>query len=321
VLNAHATDLESVSMTRVTYFTNFFTRNGKIPEFQEEVVYCLKQALDSALTVNANVVISVIPDDYKVFAGMLGNSKNFSLRLLGSSSWKRRLPYIRDILQPSDDEDSCGHLVREEDYAIYANADICVPIYFFDFISQQIKQSRFCHVPSTVKQNWLSPDSIIINRRNISESSSSNKVHDYLEWHIGYDLFVFPYDFMNRFMFGNVSIGLPPVGALITLNLLYLSRRVLLINDLYITWHRGSDGDWEQAGNSESIQANYAEAIAAFKSMTSHDPSIITRLPYVGFEKALAMKSYEGYGVASSPQQDSSFLRRVSRRILNRLLR
>ncbi|MFN5465188.1 MAG: hypothetical protein ACK5CQ_09095, partial [Cyanobacteriota bacterium] len=119
-----------------------------------------------------------------------------------------------------------------------------------------------------------------------------------LHWHPGYDCFAFPLALLPHLQLGETCVGLPPIGALLALNLLVLSKRVLLIDELFLSWHRGSDRQWNTAEQQGAMAANWDAAAAAFRQLTRHDPRVLAQLPFVGFEKRLAAFSYRSLATA-----------------------
>ncbi len=261
---------------KVVYFANFYLVDGELPRDQLVTLRALERASESTTTVEVEVVVSTSQADYSSIATFLASKRYFRTRLLGHDSRERKLPFVRDILPSTAELESLPF-----DYCIYANADICVPQFFFEFIALQMFQAEHA-------QDWAA-DSVIINRRNIVAETSSGPPKTRLERHPGYDMFIFPSRLIDKFVFGDVFVGVPPIGALFTLNLLVHSRSVLLSKDLLITHHFGNEQINKRALGKENVQA----AVRAFRQLTDNSMSLALSLPFLGFEKKLAMRAYE----------------------------
>jgi len=284
----------------LSWIINLYTHNGILPADQELTLQHLVEAVSSSRSAIPQVVVRVAPDDLEPISRRLAGLRGFRIALLGGDSHQRRLPFLRDILSPpslpddpavADGADGTGLPA----YAIYANADICIPAWFFDFIAQQIAQARYGQATG-YQPGWLPPEALVINRRDLVQPAAGTDdapTSPRFDWHPGYDLFVFPRALMPQLVLGDVSVGLPPVGALMTLNLLVLCRRVCLIDDLFISWHHGSDRRWESPEHQAAIAANTEAAARAFRQLTDHNPAVLQRLPFLGFERQLAQWSYQ----------------------------
>ena len=122
------------------------------------------------------------------------------------------------------------------EYIVYANADICIPKYFFEFVFQQI---ALCE---SVCNGYTS---FIVNRKDILRSNDPNAKNPEILMHPGYDLFVFHAKILSKLSLGEVAIGTPPVGCVLAINLANYSENAKVLNDVFITWHRGRDQYWK----------------------------------------------------------------------------
>lgn len=275
-------------------FVNLFTQDNSLPPDQEAVLHHLAEALASSQLARPQVVVRVAPRDLAVIGERLAGLKGFTVELLGAESLERRLPMVRDILQGSA---LAGTIASQETssplppYALYINADICLPPYFFDLVAQQVAQATWGQA-SGDRPGWIPPESLIVNRRDRSRPASETAGPSTLMWHPGYDCFAFPLALLPQMELGEACVGLPPIGALLALNLLVLSRRLLLIDELCLSWHEGSDRQWAREAHQKATAANWEAAAAAFRQLTRHDPRVLAHLPFVGFEKNLAAFSY-----------------------------
>ena len=278
---------------RLLLFVNLFTREGRLPPDQETVLQHLIEAVACSRLARPQVVARVAPGDLPAIGERLAGVRGFAVELLGANSHQRRLPLLRDILQGSAAAVATAHQEAASPlppYALYINADICLPPYAFDLVAQQVMQASRGRA-SADRPGWLPAESLIINRRD-RLSGPGEPGPRQLDWHPGYDCFAFPLALLPWLQLGETCVGLPPIGALLALNLLVLSKRVLLIDELFLSWHAGSDRQWNTAEQQGAITANWDAAAAAFRRLTRHDPRVLAQLPFVGFEKRLAGYSY-----------------------------
>ncbi|MEY4352808.1 MAG: hypothetical protein RLZZ609_1049 [Cyanobacteriota bacterium] len=285
---------------RLLLFVNLFTREGRLPPDQETVLHHLIEAVACSRLARPQVVVRVAPADLPAIGERLAGVNDLAVELLGPDSHQRRLPLLRDILQGSAVAVAAAHQELASPlppYALYINADICLPPYAFDLVAQQVVQASWGQA-SADRPGWIPAESLILNRRDRHQATPAAPGPSQLDWHPGYDCFAFPLALLPRLQLGETCVGLPPIGALLALNLLVLSKRVLLIDELFLSWHAGSDQQWNTAEQQGAITANWDAAAAAFRRLTRHDPRVLAQLPFVGFEKRLAGFSYGSLATA-----------------------
>jgi hypothetical protein len=257
---------------RLVYNVNLFRKAEAktLCDTQLKTVESLNIAANASINRNLQIIVSSSERDYQYLKNLFSNANSrVNVRLLGRDSRTRTKPYLRDILLHSHYDVvfnfgfDASHI-----YCIYANADICVPNYFFEFIFQQLfgvtrqcEEGRYKSIP---------PDCFVINRRDI--------VNGNVCWHPGSDLFIFPAGWLKTMSFGNVSIGLPPMAPILWINCLYHSRRAIQISDLFITRHYGSEEEWRSPLYSMDTHKNHCEAACAFKKLLSYDIKNISRI-------------------------------------------
>lgn len=273
----------------LTWIVNFYTRRGCLPADQEQTLGHLIEAVAASRSAQPQVLVRVAPADLDPIGRRLEGLSGFRIELLGPDSHQRRLPLLRDILTPAP----LAQGSALPPYVIYANADICIPPWFFDFLAQQVSQAQVGQA-SRFRPGWIPPDALIINRRDLLPSQADAPGGDRLAVHNGYDLFLFPQALLPQLVLGEVCVGLPPVGALLALNLLLLCRRVALIDDLFLSWHHGSDRDWLRPEHQAATATNTEAAARAFRQLSGHNPAVLQQLPFLGFERRLAQLSYQG---------------------------
>ena len=269
----------------IVYYVNFFLKDGVLPDYESKTISALLNAVNHAGSLDIKVAVMVDDCDYKYFKRLFkSHGAVFCVFKLGKDSQGLKLPKLRDILRCDVVSELVGNEKANLSYCIYANADICVPTYFFQYIHQQIVHAKFCSYPkntargSSLSGEFLPPDSFVINRRDLIEDSLAPSSQ--LAWHPGSDLFVFPVSFLANMNFGDVTIGLPPVAPIIWLNLLMQSQRTLHISDSFITWHYGNDQKWRSDEVQTEIDANTRAAAYAFWQLIDGDKDKIDSIRY-----------------------------------------
>jgi len=123
-------------------------------------------------------------------------------------------------------------------YTIFTNTDICLVPHFYEAVAAILD---------------LGFDSIIINRRTITKNTlhPSLCASDIGKPHEGYDCFVFPTK--TPFFKTNACIGMGGVMRSLRYNLAALSKNLLLLKDVHLTYHHG-DGDWQ---NNKAMYPDY----------------------------------------------------------------
>ena len=163
-----------------------------------------------------------------------------------------RLPLLREVFLPL--QDFAGY-----DYIIFSNIDIGFQPFFYDLVKQ-----------------WTSSglDAINITRRNINariENASLVKM-----WsaegvdHSGSDCFVFTPKMAEKFVFGDVAMGLPPVGIVLTLNLLLQAKFYRKFFKQHATFHVGLDSDWKSNSLKFLLRNHNAEKGFQVRSELTH---------------------------------------------------
>lgn len=294
----------------VVYFVNLFLKDGVLPDYESKTIDALLNAVNHAPSLDIRVAVVVDECDYKYFKRLFkGYASVVHVCKLGNESQGLKLPRLRDILRYDIVAELVGSEKAHSSYCIYANADICVPTYFFSYINQQIVHSKSCSYPKTTARasgltgEFLPPDSFVINRRDVLDDSPSAIKH--LAWHPGSDLFVFPARFLLNMNFGTVTIGLPPVAPIIWLNLLLQSQRTLHISDSFITWHYGNDQQWRSDEVKNAIDANTQAAASAFWQLIDGDKTRIDSIRYDDSINSRNLRSKASLFVSIAESQQS----------------
>ena len=161
---------------------------------------------------------------------------------VGNFEVPRKLPLIRDILEPLKNSDS--------DYVIYTNADIGLMPDFYNYIASKIEQGA---------------DALIINRRTISKKFSDvSNLSDIFaslgKNHPGYDCFVFRRELLEKMEYGDICVGVHLIGRVLLWNLIALSRSPEILLDAHATFHIGDDISSKDVRQMSFIRHNAAQA-------------------------------------------------------------
>ena len=256
-------------------FVNYFLIGDIIPLWEIESIECLKRSTNRAISVGMSicVIVRVSDSDYNYFLEYFSDMPYIYVEKLPQTSLNRKLPFLSDILSKTRRSteliESIFNGQSGRTYCVYKNADICLPDYFFEFISAQIAY-QLRQTDKTGNDCRCSNISFIINRKDIIETSSSSRILTgdcKIRNHPGYDMFVFEDSMRKEFCLEEVAVGHPPVGAIMAINLLSLSDKVELINNLLITWHRGADQSWKQCRHSAEAIRNRNEGMKALQKL------------------------------------------------------
>ncbi len=136
----------------------------------------------------------------------------------------RKLPILKDILESL-------HKHSQADYFVYSNVDIAVMPQFYSALSDYIDQGL---------------DAFIINRRRVSTKYESIKQLDAMysdlgKVHIGYDTFVFKREMLEKFVLGDVCVGIPHIGNSLAHNLFAFSSNFEILTQKHLTIHIGME--------------------------------------------------------------------------------
>jgi hypothetical protein len=136
----------------------------------------------------------------------------------------RKLPLIYDILNKAYQNSTA-------DYIIYTNVDIGLQPYFYEFVAQKIAEGH---------------DALVINRRRLKPTY--NKIEelpliyaDLGKSHPGFDCFVFHRSLFEKFILGDISVGISFIGVALAHNIFSLAQKPLYVPDALLTFHIGMD--------------------------------------------------------------------------------
>ncbi len=136
----------------------------------------------------------------------------------------------------------------KSDYIIFTNLDIALMPYFYEAVNHYVS---------------LDHDAIIINRRRIKNRFKNETTLEALyaeagKDHTGYDTFIIKRDLLDKFIYKNIAIGVPPAGNDIFYNIFAFAQKPILFTEKHLTFHVGLDlvKNW---GNTAIVKHNYNE--------------------------------------------------------------
>ena len=163
--------------------------------------------------------ITIVPDDFTKLSCLEKSILDVNPNLKG-----KKLPLIKDILEKLKE-------ASDADFYIYSNADIALMPQFYDAVYDLISKGH---------------DAIVINRRRLNNSYTSvdelpRMYSDIGRSHPGFDCFIFHKDLLEKFVLGNICIGVPFLEVSLLHNLFSFANKPVLLDDAHLTFHIGMD--------------------------------------------------------------------------------
>jgi len=161
----------------------------------------------------------VIPAGFEILENLQRSIIDVNTNLKG-----RKLPLITDILSVLEKNSTA-------DYFIYTNADIGLMPFFYKYVAQKISEGH---------------DALVINRRRVN--SGYTKVEQLPEIyadlgasHPGFDCFVFKRELLQKFVLGDICVGISFIGVALAHNIFSFAEKPLFVADQHLTFHIGVD--------------------------------------------------------------------------------
>lgn len=172
---------------------------------------------------------------------------------------QRNLPLLFDVLAGAENVNA--------DYVVFTNVDICLVPHFYLSVDTLLN---------------FGYDSLIINRRTLLGWPSDPQLINLMaldpgDAHEGYDCFVFPRHFLKALVKGNLAIGTGGVMQGLIFNMVALSKRMLILEDVHLTWHLGDDKLWAKTDLLEYTQHNWQENMRILKVLAKSLPDRFIR--------------------------------------------
>jgi hypothetical protein len=169
---------------------------------------------------------------------------------LGSFSYPRKLPLLRDILQRL-------YEATDADVLIYSNVDIGLQPSFYSSVARLLAAGH---------------DGFAVNRRTIFGHYNEPKdlplaFAEAGEPHPGHDCFVFVRDLYPNFNVGNVCLGAAWVGRVLLWNLCVHAKHFYEFKKLHLTFHIGNDKAWKADHLSDYELHNRKEAAGVLQTL------------------------------------------------------
>jgi hypothetical protein len=242
---------------RLTHLLNLVSQNenAQLYKVQKLTLRTIEAALKATnSSVEVRVMSAHFPDAVTEIPGFIVPTQPLLHHAaeVSSLSARARLPLIREILDRLKEDKTATHF-------IFSNLDICLMPSFYNAVAAYISQGH---------------DALIINRRRVK--SSFLEVEDlnllYAEAgkvHTGYDCFVFSRELLDKFLFTDIYIGVPPAGNDIFYNIMAFASAPALLTEKHLTFHVGMDlvKEW---GSAELNKHNSAQFMILLEKLYPH---------------------------------------------------
>lgn len=147
----------------------------------------------------------------------------------------------------------------QSDFIIFTNVDIALMPYFYQVVNYYVNNGF---------------DAVTINRRRIKNEFHNETNMDLLyaengKSHLGYDCFVIKRKVLEKFIFKNIALGVPPSGGDIFYNICAFADQPVLLTEKHLTFHVGMElvKPW---GDKNIRQHNTKEFLALLKELKPH---------------------------------------------------
>lgn len=161
----------------------------------------------------------IIPDYFQMLPNLGRSVLDTNTALTG-----RKLPLISDILRLLQENSNA-------DYFIYTNVDIGLMPHFYSYVSLQINKGH---------------DALVVNRRRLK--GDYTKVQelpqiytDLGHSHPGFDCFVFKRELLEKFVLGDICVGVSFIGVAMAYNIFTWASNPLYVPDKHLTFHIGTE--------------------------------------------------------------------------------
>jgi len=217
------------------------------------------KTLESAKKFSSHIMIEQLAicysEDNVIVPAFLNRLQNLNRSILdfGIFRPKLKLPILADIIKSAQE-------YSDADYIIYSNIDIALLPFFYDTVNAIIN---------------LGYDSFVINRRTINEKLKNideiSLMHAQIGTsHFGHDCFVFKKQLADKFVLGNVCLGINWVGRVLIWNLIAHSKNFIEFKDLHLTFHIGNERRWKNSLFNDYVRHNKSEALKVLHILKSN---------------------------------------------------
>ncbi|MBS1685309.1 MAG: hypothetical protein JSS76_11155 [Bacteroidetes bacterium] len=186
----------------------------------------IRIARSFATDISVELFTASYPEDHSIIPSYFHKTPDLerSIRDIPAFAGKKKLPFIKDILQRL-------YSSTDAEWLIYTNADIALMPQFYATVAQLIAAGY---------------DAIVINRRRISRAYHSVSelplmYSDIGASHPGYDCFVFHRDLLAHFSLEGICIGVPFIEVSLLHNIITRATSLKHIDDMHLTFHIGME--------------------------------------------------------------------------------
>ncbi|HWB63430.1 MAG TPA: hypothetical protein VG603_07970, partial [Chitinophagales bacterium] len=166
------------------------------------------------------------PEDQPVIPPIFQNAPYLQRAVTDVAKFEKpkKYPLLADIIKAL-------YQASNADYLIYTNMDIALMPQFYLAVNGLLQQGH---------------DALLINRRGISVyykgvDELPLMYSDYGVPHPGFDCFVFKRSLAEKFILGNICIGIPFTEVSLTHNLIAFAQNLKLVDNLHLTFHIGTE--------------------------------------------------------------------------------
>lgn len=161
----------------------------------------------------------IIPEGFQLLSNLERSVLNVNTELA-----KRKLPLIGDILSKVKE-------TNNTDFVIFTNMDIALMPYFYDTVFAYLEKGH---------------DALVINRRRLSDRYRTIEelpmmYADMGKSHPGFDCFVIKTELLDKFILGEICVGISFLEATLVHNIFSFAQNPLYVPDAHLTFHIGMD--------------------------------------------------------------------------------
>lgn len=228
---------------RFVHIVNLFVRDGELPDDQRETVRAIGRAQRSS-EIESIALFVVDPKDRHVVE-LEARSLTLAFEVV-ECEFDGAMPQAFEVIE-------AGYRQTDEnDCLVFANADICPALGFYDAIDAFLMAGA---------------NSMVINRRSVfgfwpGVTGSQLAAFSVGAAHPGFDCFVFPRSMYADMVPSRSVVGSPYVMLSVLLNLVAVSSPLVVLTDAHLTYHYGDDRAWSGDGRSELVLYNLDAASA-----------------------------------------------------------
>ncbi|WP_171239803.1 hypothetical protein [Ruegeria sp. HKCCA5491] len=242
---------------RLVHVVNFFSVNGNLDFTQEATAKSMLVAAESSksgfgetklVQVGSPEDVDILPNGFVQSAFLERDIRDF-----GKFEIERTFPLLFDIL------DRGSEYAGANDYVIYTNADICLKEHFYGAIRQLILAGF---------------DAVTVNRMTLCDNQTSAPqalvAAEIGKLHGGFDCFIFRKSHYQSYQKSNSCLGIGGVARPLLYNMVTTSKRMLMLQNVNLTYHFGNDKPWLDESYLDYAAHNRAEMVTTLQKLLRH---------------------------------------------------